>query len=101
MKEKFQKFSVDRLVLKTMTDKPPEPQISGSKAAFQRAEDSAFHLGAPKTRRSLCRCDYFVIKCLYDPRVCVAGRAFRYRHARSSRGSIAGEKIRGTRFTRY
>jgi hypothetical protein len=62
MKEKFQEFLLDRLVLKTMTEKPPEPQISGGKAAFQRAEDSAFHLGAPKTWRSLCRCGYFCDK---------------------------------------
>jgi hypothetical protein len=37
------------------TDQAAEPH-------FQRAEDSAFHPGAPKTRRSLCRCDYFCDK---------------------------------------
>jgi hypothetical protein len=40
----------------------PKAQISGGKAAFQRAEDGAFHLVAPKTWRLLCSCDHFCDK---------------------------------------
>jgi hypothetical protein len=62
MKEKISGIVVDRLVLKTMWDEPAKAQISGGKAAFQRAEDSAFHLVAPKTWRLLCSCDHFCDK---------------------------------------
>jgi hypothetical protein len=62
MKEKKSGIVVSRLVLKTMSDEPTKAQILGGKAAFQRAEDSAFHLVAPKTWRLPCSCDHFCDK---------------------------------------
>ncbi len=93
MKEKISAIVVDRLVLKTMSDEPTKPQVSGGKAAFRRAEDSGFHLVAPKHGACYVAAITFVINSGYDPRVCFAGGVSRYRHAGSGWGSIGAQQI--------
>ena len=54
MKEKFKIFLVDRLILKTMTEKPE------TNLARQNVPPSSIRLA--DTSRQICRCDYFCDK---------------------------------------